>query len=241
MDVQIEHGKSYATARVTLAAGEAVKAEAGAMLAMKGDLQMQTSSGGGILQGLKRSLMGGESFFQNTFTAGPAGGTVWLAPPLPGDVHHARLSGNALIVQDGSYLASHPSVQVDTKWAGARGFFSGEGFVMLRVFGSGDLLLSSYGAIQEHRLAPGERLVVDTGHLVAFDEGMPHDVQRVTRGVKSLLFSGEGIVSAFTGPGTVWTQTRSSQSFLQWLSQRLPGGGGGGGGRGGFGSILGGQ
>lgn len=238
MRVTIEHGRSYATARVELAPGESMKAEAGALMAMKGDVDLQTASGG-ILKGLKRSLLGGESFFQNTFTARAGGGTVWLAPPLPGDVHHTRLAGDALIVQDGSYLASDPGIEVDTRWQGARGFFSGEGFVMLRVTGHGDLLLSSYGAIEAHPLKPGERLIVDTGHIVAFTEGMDHELERVTRGIKSLLFSGEGVVSAFTGPGTVWTQSRSSQSFLAWLSTRLPGGGGSGGGRGLMGGLMG--
>lgn len=228
MQITIEHGKSYATARVELGPGESIKAEAGAMLAMQGDLDMVTASGG-IMQGLKRAMMGGESFFQNTYTA-RSGGTVWLAPPLPGDVRHIVMAGVPLIVQDGSYLASHPGIEVDTRWQGARGFFSGEGFVMLRVSGTGDLLLSSYGAIEEHPLAAGERFVVDTGHLVAFTEGMPQQLRRVSRGMKSLLFSGEGVVSEFYGPGLVYTQSRSSQSFLQWLSRRLPGGGGSGGG-----------
>lgn len=238
MQVLIEHRDSYATARVDLAPGESVKAEAGALMAMRGDVDIVTASGG-IMKGLKRAVLGGESFFQNTFTARGAGGVVWLAPPMPGDVHHARLEGHALIVQDGSYLASSPAIDVDTAWQGARGFFSGEGFVMLRVSGHGDLLLSSYGAIVRHDLAPGERFVVDTGHIVAFTDGIPHDIQRITRGLKSLLFSGEGVVSAFTGPGTVWTQSRSSQSFMQWLSQKLPGGGGSGGGRGFMGGLLG--
>ena len=228
MRVTIEHSDSYATARVDLAPGESVKAEAGAMLAMKGDIDMQTSSGG-IMRGLKRAVMGGESFFQNTYTARSAG-TVWFAPPMPGDVRHIPLAGVPLIVQDGSYLASHPSVIVDTAWQGARGFFSGEGFVMLRVSGEGDLILSSYGAIEQHHLGVGERLVVDTGHLVAFTEGMHHDLRRVSRGLKSLVFSGEGVVSEFTGPGLVYTQSRSTQSFMQWLARRLPGGGGSGGG-----------
>lgn len=238
MNIVVEHGRSYATARVELAPGESIKAEAGALMAMKGDVDLQTATGG-LLKGLKRSLLGGESFFQNTFTARGAGGVVWLAPPLPGDVHRTRLEGDALIVQDGSYLASHPGIEVDTSWQGARGFFSGEGFVMLRVSGRGDLLLSSYGAIEAHPLRPGERMVVDTGHIVAFTDGMEHELERVTRGLKSLLFSGEGVVSAFTGPGTVWTQSRSSQSFLAWLSSRLPGGGGSGGGRGVMGGLLG--
>lgn len=237
MEIHIEHGKAYATARVELAPGDSLKAEAGAMLAMRGDIDMKTASGG-IVRGLKRAMLGGESFFQNTYTARGAG-TLWLAPPLPGDVRHVEMVGVPLIVQDGSYLASHPRVVVDTSWQGARGFFSGEGFAMLRVSGSGPLLLSSYGAIEEHALMSGERLAVDTGHLVAFTEGMPHQLRRVSRGLKSLIFSGEGIVSEFTGPGVVYTQSRSSQSFLQWLSRRLPGGGGTGGGQGMLGGLFG--
>lgn len=238
MRIEIEHAESYAVARVELGAGESVKAEAGAMLAMRGDVDLRTASGG-VMKGLRRAVLGGESFFQNTFTA-RSEGTVWLAPPLPGDVRLIHLAGVPLVVQDGSYLASHPGVDVDTSWQGARGFFSGEGFVMLRVSGEGELLLSSYGAIQAHSLGAGERLVVDTGHIVAFTEAMPHELKRVSRGLKSLFFSGEGVVSEFTGPGLVYTQSRSTQSFMQWLSRKLPGGGGTGGGQGMFGGLLGG-
>lgn len=237
MQIHLENAGSYATARLDLAPGERVKAEAGAMMAMSGDLTIETRSGG-VLKGLKRAVMGGESFFQNTFTAGARGGFLWLAPALPGDVIATKLAGNALIVQDGSYLASAPEVEVDTRFQGARGFFSGEGFVMLRVSGAGDLLLSSYGAIARHDLAAGQEFRVDTGHLVAFTEGMHFETQRIG-GLKSTLFSGEGVVSAFQGPGTVWTQSRSNQSFLNWLAQRLPGGGGSSGGRGMLGGVLG--
>lgn len=228
MRIEIEHPGSFAVARVELAPGEELRAEAGAMLAMKGDVDMQTSSGG-LMRGLKRAMLGGESFFQNTFRARSAA-TIWLAPPLPGDVRVVQMAGVPLIVQDGSYLASDPRVALDTSFQGARGFFSGEGFVMLRASGSGELMLSSYGAIEQHMLGPGERMVVDTGHIVAFTEGMPHELKRVSRGLKSLFFSGEGIVSEFTGPGLVYTQSRSQQSFMQWLSRKLPGGGGTGGG-----------
>lgn len=239
MDIRITHQPSYAKATVTLAPGEAIKAEAGAMMASSSDLQIQTSSGG-FMKGLKRSLLGGESFFQNTFTAGPRGGTIELVPPLPGDLRHIRLNGG-LIVQDSSYLASHPSIVVDTKWQGFRGAMGGEGFVMLHVHGQGDLLVSSYGAIDERTLAAGETWVVDTGHLVAFSDHMQFRNRRVG-GLKSTLFSGEGLVSEFMGPGTIYTQSRSSMSFLDWLARRLPGGGGSAGGSRGsmLGDILGG-
>lgn len=238
MDVSIDHRPAYSTAKVVLAPGEAIKAEAGAMIAMRGDLAVETATGG-LGKALKRTLLGGESLFQNTYRAQTAGGVVWLASPLPGDVTRLTLAGESLVVQDGSYLASHPDVVVDTRWQGARGFFAGEGFVMLHVSGRGDLLLSSYGAIEKHELRAGETLTVDTGHLVAFTDGMEWETQRFAKGVKSMLFSGEGVVSVFHGPGSVWIQTRSSQNFLNWLARRVPGGGGSGGGRGLMGGLLG--
>ena len=239
MNVTIEHGRSYATAKVELAPGESIKAEAGALMAMKGDVDLRTQSGG-ILKGLKRSLMGGESFFQNTFTAGPRGGFVELVPPLPGDVKHLALDGG-LIVQDSSYMASTPSIVVDTKWQGFRGFVGGEGFVMLHVHGQGDLLLSSYGAIDERVLAAGETIVIDTGHVVAFSDHMQFQNRRVG-GLKSTLFSGEGLVSEFQGPGIIYTQSRSSMSLIDWIARMVPGGGGSSGGasRGVFGQMMGG-
>lgn len=220
MDVSIEQRPSYSIAKVRLSPGESVKAESGAMVTMQGDVTLQTSTGG-LGKALKRSLLGGESFFQNTFQAGPKGGEVAFAPPLPGDIVLHELRGQSLIVQDTSYLASDPAVVVDTSWQGFKGFMSGEGFVQLKVSGQGKLLLTAYGAIEPKTLAPGERFVVDTGHMVAFTEGTGFQVRRVG-GVKSTLFSGEGMVIDFTGPGQVWTQTRSVQAFLGWLIPRLP-------------------
>jgi uncharacterized protein (TIGR00266 family) len=232
MDVQVEHRPSYALAKVKLGPGEAVRAEGGAMVAMTGDVQLQTRAEGGILKSLARKVLAGESFFQNTYTAGPQGGDVLLAPAYPGDVHLLHLQGEALIVQDGSYLASAPSVSLDTSWQGAKSFFAGESFVMLRVAGHGPLLMSSYGAIERRDLAAGERFAVDTGHVVAFREGMQYRTRAVGN-LKSSLFSGEGIVSEFTGPGTLWLQTRSIQAFLAFLAPYLPKQGGGSSGSGG--------
>lgn len=218
--VTITDRPSFAKARVELAPGESVKAESGAMLAMEGDVDIKTASGG-IMKGLKRTFMGGESFFQNTFTAGTGGGAVHFCPNLPGDLWHTKLEGRTLVVQDGSYLFSSPEITVDTKWAGAKGFFSGEGFVMLKVSGHGDLVLSSYGAIDQHNLEPGQRFVVDTGHIVAFTDGLQHKI-RAVGGIKSTILSGEGLVSEFQGPGTIWTQSRSTQSFISWLVSKMP-------------------
>ena len=220
MDYEILYGPSYSLAKVRLARGEQMSAEAGAMVSMSGGVQMETSVKGGLFSGLKRSVLGGESFFINTFTA-QTDGEVTFAPPLPGDIAHIQLTGQTIFVQSTSYLASSPDVSVDTKWAGAKGFFAKEGLFLLKVSGSGHAFLSSYGAIHQVSLSAGERYTIDNGHMVAFDEGVQYRVRRVG-GIKSTLFSGEGLVCEFTGPGKVYLQTRSEDSFLSWLIPHLP-------------------
>lgn len=220
MNHEILYGPSYSLARVRLEAGEEINAEAGAMVSMSSGIEMQTSAKGGLLSGLKRSLLGGESFFINTFTA-TAAGEVTFAPPLPGDIRHIEVSGGALMVQSTSFLASSPGLTVDTKWAGAKGFFAKEGLFLLKVSGRGHLFVSSYGAIHEVPLAAGESYTLDNGHMVAFDESVSYNVRRVG-GMKSTLFSGEGLVCTFTGPGRVLLQTRSEDAFLSWLIPHLP-------------------
>jgi len=170
---------------------------------------------------LKRSVLGGESFFINTFTA-PQAGELSVSPTLPGDIVHMPLDRNtALLVQSGSWLASETGVEVDTKWGGAKTFFSGEGLFLLRCSGAGDMLVSSYGAIADRTLQPGEVFKIDTGHIVAFQEGIGYEVNKVG-GWKSTLLSGEGLVATFTGPGRLWMQTRSPDDFLGWLIPQLP-------------------
>jgi uncharacterized protein (TIGR00266 family) len=110
---------------------------------------------------------------------------------------------------------------VDSKWGGAKTFFASEGLIMLRASGSGELLLSSYGAVHERNLTESEKFTVDTGHLVAFTEGISFKVDKVG-GLKSTLFSGEGLVVELTGPGRVLMQTRSTDAFLSWLIPKLP-------------------
>ena len=172
------------------------------------------------MKGLRRTL-GGESFFVNDFTSA-GGGLVAVAAALPGDLTLARLDGSrAVLVQSGSWIASDPSVDVDSKWGGGKTFFSGEGLILLRCNGSGDLLMSSYGAIRFTELAQGETMTLDTGHVVAFDDSVQYSVRKAGSW-KSTILGGEGLVTDFTGPGRVWLQTRSSLDLVQWLKSRLP-------------------
>ena len=191
------------------------------MTSMSGGVEIETRAQGGMLAGLRRSVLGGESFFINTFRA-PSGGELTVSPTLPGDIVHMPLDGSrALMVQSGSWLASDAGVQVDTKWGGGRTFFSGEGLFLLRCTGAGDMIVSSFGAIERRSLGPGEVLKIDTGHIVAFEEGLGYQVNKVG-GWKSTLLSGEGLVATFTGPGSLWMQTRSPADFVGWLIPQLP-------------------
>jgi uncharacterized protein (TIGR00266 family) len=221
MDVDIRYSPAFALAVITLPPGGEVRAEAGAMTSMSGGVEIETRAQGGMLAGLKRSVLGGESFFINTFRA-PSGGELTVSPTLPGDIVHMPVgSPGALMVQSGSWLASDPDVQVDTKWGGRKTFFTGEGLFLLRCTGAGDMIVSSYGAIERRALAQGEVLKIDTGHIVAFEENIGYQVNKVG-GWKSTLLSGEGLVATFTGPGVLWLQTRSPADFIGWLIPQLP-------------------
>ncbi|MFZ4584547.1 MAG: TIGR00266 family protein [Acidimicrobiia bacterium] len=223
MQQWIEYGPAYALATVQLAPGESVVAEAGAMVSMTPGIEVQTSSGaagGGVLGGLKRSMLGGESFFMNTFTA-QADSQISFAPSAPGDIVHWELQGQNVLLTSGAFLFCTNGIGVDTKWGGAKTFFSKEGLFLLRVGGTGSLFISSYGAIKQVDLQPGQHYTVDTGHVVAFGEGVGYSVRKFG-GWKSTFFGGEGLVVDLTGPGPVWIQTRSAQSFAGWIAPFLP-------------------
>jgi len=191
------------------------------MVGMSQGMVMETAATGGFFKSLGRSVFGGESFFQNTYQAPPAGGMIYVAPPLPGDLFVMDLAGESLLVQSGSFVASEVGLQLDTRWSGAKTFFASEGLIMLRASGSGKLLLSSYGAIHEVELSANQTMTLDTGHLVAFSDRIGFKV-RTVGGFKSTLFSGEGLVVDLTGPGKLLLQTRSQDSFLSWLIPQLP-------------------
>jgi uncharacterized protein (TIGR00266 family) len=221
MQVEILASPSFSFATLTIAPGGEVQVEAGAMAAYTDGVQVETSARGGIMAGLKRSVLGGESFFINTFTA-PAGGSVSVAPSLPGDMATVSLDGSqALYVQSGSWIASDPTIDVDTKWGGSKTFFSGEGLFLLRCTGQGDLLMSSYGAILSRTLGPGEGYTLDTGHIVAFDDTVQYTVQKAGNW-KTTMLGGEGLVTRLVGPGRLWLQTRSPSDLLAWLIPQLP-------------------
>jgi uncharacterized protein (TIGR00266 family) len=221
MDVAIRHNPSFAVARCTLAPGEAVKAESGAMVAHSIGVAVEAQMQGGLMKGLRRSVLGGESLFVTTFTAPDAGGWVDCAPNLPGDVVVLKVDGEMNVTR-GAWLCSSTAIDLDTKWGGFKSIGGGEGAFLIRVTGSGDVVLGAYGAIETVELAGGEQMVLDSGHLIAFDPTVEFTTRKVTKGIAQTLKSGEGFVMEFTGPGRVLTQSRNPGALVSWLTTELP-------------------
>lgn len=244
MQERIDFQPSYSLLTLQMQGGETIKAEPGAMVAFS-NVQIETKAQGGIFKGLKRAVVGGESFFQNTYTAGEGGGWLQLAPSAPGDISWFDIQPNQrFFIQNGSYMASTANVDFDTKFQGFKGFFSGEKLFFLAATSSdgtpGRVYFNSYGAIHKLQVVPGSVVTVDTGHMVAWQEGVNYTIRKVG-GLKSTLFSGEGLVCDFTGEGEVYIQTRNMKSLAEMIASMIPGGNrGGGGGGGALGGMLGG-
>jgi uncharacterized protein (TIGR00266 family) len=221
MEVEILYQSTSAVAKVILEKGEKVQAESGSMSAMSPTLSMETVAEGGLIKSLSRSLLTSESFFLNTYTASEKGDFVFLAPPMPGDISVIELKDQSFVVQSGSFMASSDGIEIETKWEGAKSFFAGEGLVMMEISGTGTLLISSFGAIHHITLNADEKLVIDTGHLVAFDPEIHYEIKRVA-GWKSTWFSGEGLVVELAGPGELYMQTRVQSSFFASLLSSTP-------------------
>jgi uncharacterized protein (TIGR00266 family) len=220
MEIDVQFRPSYSLAVVKLTPNERIRADSGAMVSFSASVEVETKAEGGLLKSLGRAVLGGESFFQNFWKAGPEGGEVTLAPDLPGDIVQINLDGAPLMVQSGSYLASEAGVDLSTKFS-SKAFKAGEGISMLEATGTGKLLVSSYGAIYEKTLGAGEKYIVDSTHLVAFNSSM--DVRtRTVGGMKSTFLSGEGLVVEMTGPGRVFIQTRSPQALINWIIPQVP-------------------
>lgn len=222
MNVNIVKGPGAAAAKISLSPGETFTAEAGAMIAMSNNLSIQTTTHKkdqrGIIKAIKR-MVSGESFFLNHFTAGSAGGEVYLGTPLPGDMLTYELNGDKLIVQAGSYVASEQDVNIDFNWQGFKSLFSGESAFWLSASGRGKVVLNSFGAI--YPIEVDGEYVVDTGHIVAFQETLNFSIGVAGSSWINSFFGGEGLICRFKGKGTVWCQSHNENSFGTSLTPSL--------------------
>ena len=201
--------------------GEQMLVESSAMVARDSAVEMKTQMQGGLLGAAKRKLLGGESIFQNTFTATAPGQSLWLAPGPEGDVEVVTLDGQTpVFLQSGAFMACAPTVNLDTKWGGAKGFFSGAGLFLLKCDGQGPLFFNCYGGI--HAVDVGQAgYICDTSHIVGFTAGLDYRVTKVG-GLKSLFFSGEGLVCEFRGQGRLWISTRSPAALASFIQAFRP-------------------
>ena len=220
MQIEVAYRPAHSLARVWLDANESIVAESGAMVGMSSNVQMQTQSGG-LMKGLKR-MFGGESFFRNTFTASGAAGEVLLAHSLCGDMVTLDMTQPGYCIQSGSYIASTPNVNIDTKIGGFKTFFAGEGVFVLKATaqGPGQVLVGAFGGIQE--LVCDGNIVIDTGHLVCWDATLDFKVGKSAGGWISSFLSGEGLVCHFTGQGRIWIQSRNPVEYGRTVGSMLP-------------------
>ncbi len=223
MKYEILYQDAFPLVKCDLQRGEKIKAESDAMVAMSDTLEVNGAMNGGIIGGLARRMLTGESFFFQTIDAVRGDGSVLLGHPAPGGIIDVELDGSySLRVQKTGFLAATDSIQVDTTMQNlAQGLFSREGFFVVKISGRGTVFLSSYGAIHAINLADNEEYIVDNGHLVAWPDYMNYKIEKASNGWISSFMSGECLVCRFRGPGVVLIQTRNPASFRQWLGTTL--------------------
>ena len=214
MRVDVTNQPSYAIAYVKMAAGESILSEPGALVACSAGVSVSTTAPGGVVRSLLRKTLVDESFFQVRYEAQQLGAWVALAPRFPGDVCVIDMS-EEMRVQSGSMLAHESSVT--TAAAGSLStVLMREGITLICASGAGKLLLAAYGGIDRFQLGPGESMIVDTGHLVAWSASVSTQVGPLAGPVASGL-SGEWLVARVTGPGLVLVQSRCEQQLRSWL------------------------
>lgn len=213
---RLEGGPDFSFLTVKIPKGKTLKVEASAMASMDSHMKMKTKLKGGFSR-----FLTGESLFINEFTAEQADAEMSIAPGAPGDMKHVYLDNQTIYLQSAAYVASSPEIELQTKWQGiTKGFFSGESFFLIKASGTGDLWFNTFGSMIE-LTDPDASITVDTGHIVAFTEGLDYDISRLG-GYKSLFFSGEGLVCKFRGQGRVWIQTRKFSPFAYWIYAYRP-------------------
>jgi uncharacterized protein (TIGR00266 family) len=218
---RIDYRPTSALATLMLAPEQPIKAEAGAMVSMAPQVELESKMEGGLWGAVKRSV-GGRSAFVSTYTARGAAGELALAPSTPGDVVALHLASEQYNIAASSYLASDTGLEVDTGWGGAKSFFASDSLFVLQVQGTGVQFVTSFGALHRRELAAGEKYLVDTGHLVAWHASMPYQIRKASRTLFRSITSGEAFVAELTGPGTVLLQTRNLQAFANALTPFLP-------------------
>lgn len=154
------------------------------------------------------------------YRADRAGSWVAVAPRRPGDIAVLDVDpAHPLLMDQAAFLAHSEGLELSTRMANAQTFALRKGATVLRASGAGKLVVASYGALERVELGPGERLIVDTGHMAVWSAGMRLQVGPL-KGVVSSALTKEGLVGQFTGPGLVYVQTRAEEASGSWFRPR---------------------
>ncbi len=212
-----------AVARIAFDHGDKFTAETGAMVAMSTGLQVETSTRSrgqqGILAGLKR-MLAGENFFLNHYTATRDGEELIIAPDLLGDVEVIELRGTKVVVESGGWLGSTEGVAIDMSYQGfGVGMLGGEGMFWITCSGIGSAVVSAFGCI--YRIDVVDSYVVDTGHVVAYEDTLQMSIGKANPSWIGSLVGGEGLVSRFSGSGALWCQSHNAFAFGALLGPTL--------------------
>ena len=220
MQVEIRDQPSFAHLHVHLEPGESIIAESDAMASRTSNLEMQTRFNGGFGRGILKKFLGGESLFINEFScpSEDQGGDLVITQRTPGDMRRFDHDGNTMFLQPGAFIACEPTVELGLGYAGFASLVGREGLFRLKVSGHGAIWLGAYGAIFTREIE--DELVVDTGHIVAYEPTVSLKVG-MAGGVFSSFFSGEGLVTRVRGPGLVYLQSRSLGGLAAWTNARI--------------------
>lgn len=215
---------------VSLATGETIFCESDAMVMMEDALDLTGSMQGGLVRAAMRRLANGESFFQQRIEAKRGDGDCLLAPNMPGGMQVLDVGARQYRISDGAYVAATDKVEINARMQSlGRAIFGGTGgFFIGETQGAGQVVVGGFGSLFTLDVAPGKEMVIDNGHVVAWDNALHFELgaataqgQGLLRNLTHSVTSGEGIVLRFSGQGQVIVCSRNRQSFVAWLAERL--------------------
>lgn len=219
MNYEILGTKAFSYVKFNLEKGDSVRTEAGAMASMGKDVELKTKLNGGFFSALVLKFLGKESLFINTFSNDSAKTQdLVVTQPVPGEIVCQEIRGETLYLQPGAYIASTKGISFSINWAGLSSFLAGEGLFRLRVKGHGLVFFGAYGSVLDKEVN-GE-YIVDSGHLLSYPPDMKLSI-KLSGGIFSSFFSGEGLVLKLTGKGKIKLQTRSIGGVASWLNTKF--------------------
>jgi uncharacterized protein (TIGR00266 family) len=216
-------GDNLQFANLEIQPGETIYSEAGSMVYMSGNINMEAKMRGGLVSGLKRKLTG-ETFFVTNFHAVGGTGVVAFGGNVPGKIMPLDLAGREYIVQKDSFLAAEDGVEMDIAFQKKLGsvFFGGEGLILQRLHGSGTAFIHAAGDFMYFDLQPGQVYQVSTSNVVGWEASVQYDIQAVG-GIKTAVFGGEGLfVTTLRGPGRIILQSLTLPKMAGALIPYLP-------------------